>query len=247
MVVSADDKGKIKIWDLRSYKCIQTVDLGDQTLIVRLVDLMDANRLGFTGSRLNLIDFDTKSERSLKSNNQHNRHPVHIDYESGELVVFTRKDIRICDINTGTIKYIYSCSLAPDEEIVAGKFVPQMRQLAICNDKGEVKVYSSFDGQLQCEMVGHSSEVSDIIYDLPNNLYITCSWDSDVIIQKQASQSSFREVRRLSSNFNKKEITCMAIGSRYSLLALGSSMENSVHFWDYELAKVLGGVKLDQE
>jgi len=115
MVVSADDKGRIKIWDLRSYKCIQTVDLGDQTLIVRLVDLMDVNKLAFTGSRLSLMEFDARTERTLTY--KPNRHAVHIDYQasSGELVVFTRKDIRVCDINSGTIKYIYSCSLAVDE------------------------------------------------------------------------------------------------------------------------------------
>lgn len=61
MVVSADDKGKIKIWDLRSYKCIQTIDLGDQTLIVKLVDLMSVNMLAFTGSRLTLMEFDARS------------------------------------------------------------------------------------------------------------------------------------------------------------------------------------------
>ena len=61
MVVSADDKGRIKIWDLRNYKCIQTVDLGDQTLIMKLLDLMDVNRLVFTGSRISLMEFDARS------------------------------------------------------------------------------------------------------------------------------------------------------------------------------------------
>lgn len=178
---------------------------------------------------------------------QVNRYPIHIDYQpsSGELVVFTRKDIRFCDINTGTIKYIYSCSLAADEEIVAGIYVPQQRQLVICNDRGEVKVYSSFDGQLISNINGHTCEVSEICYDYANALYLTSSWDSDVIIQKQSTQTTFKEVRRLSNNFNRKEITCMAVGSRHSLLAIGSVLENSVNFWDYELAKVLGGLKLE--
>jgi len=36
----------------------------------------------------------------------------------------------------------------------------------------------------------------------------------------------------------------MAVCTRHSLLAVGSAVENAVHFWDYELAKVLGGTKL---
>lgn len=62
MVASADDKGKIKIWDIRSYKCIQTVDFGDQVFISRIVNLVEVGKLVFTGSRINVIDFDTRAQ-----------------------------------------------------------------------------------------------------------------------------------------------------------------------------------------
>ncbi len=40
MVVSSDNKGRVKIWDIRSYKCVQTIDLKDKTIITRLLDMV---------------------------------------------------------------------------------------------------------------------------------------------------------------------------------------------------------------
>lgn len=39
MVVSADDNGIIKIWDIRTFKCIQTVQVGSKTVISKLLDI----------------------------------------------------------------------------------------------------------------------------------------------------------------------------------------------------------------
>lgn len=57
MVVSADDKGKIKIWDLRSCKCVQTVDLGDQVQVARLINMVEIGKLGIVGLRINILNF----------------------------------------------------------------------------------------------------------------------------------------------------------------------------------------------
>lgn len=40
MVVSADDKGKVKIWDIRNFKCVQTLDFRDKTNITKLLDMI---------------------------------------------------------------------------------------------------------------------------------------------------------------------------------------------------------------
>ena len=55
MVVSCDDKGKVKIWDLRSYKCIQTLDFRDKTVITRLLDMVEIGKMGVLGSRINFL------------------------------------------------------------------------------------------------------------------------------------------------------------------------------------------------
>ncbi len=39
MVVSADDKGKVKIWNIRNLKCMQTIDFTDKVIITKVLDL----------------------------------------------------------------------------------------------------------------------------------------------------------------------------------------------------------------
>ena len=49
MVVSADDNGVIKIWDIRLLKCFQTVDIGSKTIMSKLIDLNNAKKICFLG------------------------------------------------------------------------------------------------------------------------------------------------------------------------------------------------------
>ncbi len=55
MVVSADDKGKVKIWDIRNSKCVQTLDFRDKTNITKLLDMIDLGKIGVLGSRINFV------------------------------------------------------------------------------------------------------------------------------------------------------------------------------------------------
>ncbi len=55
MLVSADDKGKVKLWDIRNYKCIQTLDFRDKTNITKLLDMMPLGKIGVFGSRINFV------------------------------------------------------------------------------------------------------------------------------------------------------------------------------------------------
>lgn len=58
MVVSADDFGAIKIWDIRTLNCIQSINYGERTIITKLLDCFTQGKICFVGSRLNMIDFN---------------------------------------------------------------------------------------------------------------------------------------------------------------------------------------------
>lgn len=55
MVVSADDKGKVKVWNIRNYKCMQTIDFTDKVVITKLLDLSTENKIAALGSRITLL------------------------------------------------------------------------------------------------------------------------------------------------------------------------------------------------
>ena len=60
MVISADDKGKVKVWDIRNYKCVQTLDFRDKTNITKLLDMIDLAKIVVLGTRINFVEFDEK-------------------------------------------------------------------------------------------------------------------------------------------------------------------------------------------
>ena len=60
MLASADDKGKVKLWDFRGGICLQTIDFSDKTVITNLLDMIDLGKLGVFGSRVNYIDYEEK-------------------------------------------------------------------------------------------------------------------------------------------------------------------------------------------
>jgi WD40 repeat protein len=59
MIISCDDKQKIKIWDIRNYKCIQTIDFYGRTIIRGLVNMIDIGKIALLGSRIELLSFDS--------------------------------------------------------------------------------------------------------------------------------------------------------------------------------------------
>ena len=57
MLISCDDKGKIKLWDFKNFACIQTIDFSDKAIITNLLDMIEIGKIGVLGSRIHYIDF----------------------------------------------------------------------------------------------------------------------------------------------------------------------------------------------
>ncbi len=70
MLVSADDKGKVKLWDFRNFMCLQTIDFSDKTVITNLLDMVDMGMIGVFGSRVNYIEFEDRYNLIKKRNEE---------------------------------------------------------------------------------------------------------------------------------------------------------------------------------
>lgn len=55
MLVSIDDNGFIKIWDIRDFKCKQTIKIGCKGTISHIIDIANSDKLCLIGSRINFI------------------------------------------------------------------------------------------------------------------------------------------------------------------------------------------------
>lgn len=59
MVISSDDMGNIKVWDIRSLKCLQTINIGFRTTITHIVSVPEKQMIALLGTRVNFIFFDS--------------------------------------------------------------------------------------------------------------------------------------------------------------------------------------------
>ena len=58
MVISMDDIGIVKIWDIRSLVCVQSLQLGTRAMISNIIPVMEHERVCFIGSRVYFLFFD---------------------------------------------------------------------------------------------------------------------------------------------------------------------------------------------
>ncbi len=56
MVVSADDRGKIKIWNIKNFKCMQTLDFTDKVAVTKILDMGTEKKIALMGSRIILLN-----------------------------------------------------------------------------------------------------------------------------------------------------------------------------------------------
>lgn len=79
MVISADDTGIIKIWDIRTFKCIQSLNFGLKTKIDKLISMHNRGKLCFIGARINVISFDNKeSSKTYDNTKKSELYPVKV-------------------------------------------------------------------------------------------------------------------------------------------------------------------------
>ena len=57
MVVSADDRGMVKVWNIRNFKCMQSIDFSDKVTITRILDMGSEQKIGLVGSRIIMLNF----------------------------------------------------------------------------------------------------------------------------------------------------------------------------------------------
>ena len=46
MIVSADDNGVIKVWDIRKLSCLQTLKMDSRNVFTRILDLQNNHKIG---------------------------------------------------------------------------------------------------------------------------------------------------------------------------------------------------------
>lgn len=160
MVVTADDQGVIKVWDIRELKCVQSLDLGYQNNITRLLDIGDKGKICFIGCRVNFIRFneEIKEEKQI-----HCAIEMEMNKAQDTLIMATPKDLRFIHMATGKTTKIYSGILQnPDDEITCFKCINQFKKILVGDYNGNLNIFSYDSGELFCHLKKHEGEVIDL-------------------------------------------------------------------------------------
>ena len=225
MVISTDDLGCVKVWDLRTMSCLQTVELGAKTIVHTVVDMYECGRIAFVGARINILEFEDLIyiKNNLKTAEVHWPIRVEYNYPLNELVVCTRKDIRFLDATTGSVKKIYTGLLSNNEDdITVFKLIQQNKKFILGDQRGQMNLYMYANGELLKTLKSHHNEVSSVKVDYVNKLFISAGWDSQVLIQKE-TKTDFEVKRRVKNAHFRKEITQMETSIYHNVIVTGSN------------------------
>lgn len=208
IVLSADDAGSIKLWDIRSCKCIQNLVVGEKVVIYRILSLFVEGSICFCGSRLNLMHFDNQLEIIKRNKQPEQMHASCIEYvvASRMLVVSTRKDLRFIRLADGRLNYVYKICADNEDEIAAFKGLGNSSNFLVGNQAGEIVLHSYITGERKTELFPHSNEVISMTIDRSHQLLMTAAWDNCLKIQKIAPDTRhlYKEIR---SCFGNRPIT----------------------------------------
>lgn len=239
LLVSADDNGTLKLWDIRSFKCVQTVDVGSKTVITRILDIGGCGKICFLGSRVNFLDFDNTEKSGEMNEDIMYAIKAEYNYMQDELIICTRKDLRFLDLETGRIKKIYRGLLRKqDDEITIFKSVEQNKKFVIGDHRGGMAMFLYSSGEKCATLMSHSNEISSLKVDYSNKLYISGSWDSNVMIQKE-EKGVFEVKREIKNCFHGKEVNFLDV-SIYHNMIVTISNNKTIYLWDYEYCRLMG-------
>ena len=99
-----------------------------------------------------------------------------------QLIITTKSDIRLVDMNTGKTLKILANLVQPEQEITGTKLYLNHKKFLLCDNKGKLNTYYLPNGQLYSQNVGHQQEVTQIFVDFANKMILTTAWDSSICL-----------------------------------------------------------------
>jgi WD40 repeat protein len=248
--VSVDEKGNIRIWDVRFFSCLQilTHDRG-KVEVCRLVTLTKHDKFIIAGRRL--LWFELLKESALKTTYT-DVTPVYAEFNHYYLqfVVATKYDVRIFDSFTGRLKKIYTevQDTKTESELSAFTFDSRHRKFFVGDNTGGIRTYNYSNGALLKDITSTpaaeegkveelKAEISGLHFCNEDKLLIVSSWDSTIQVYDQADPEQAPRLRLMTGGHQESDITCLTYSSHLSLLASGST-NGIVSIWDFELAKL---------
>ena len=232
MLVSADELGMIKTWDVRTQKCVQSYLSYSRTIFKNIINLGNEAFMA-TEQRLTWFKYETNLTVNANGILIDGNFPNSVDYniDTEEIMISTKTDIRFMDAKTGKTNRILSVG---DSEITKSALNFDRKKVIVCKNNGEVSMQSTTNGEVSNNLIGHSSDVTNIYLDYAHKLIVTSGCDSRLIFQYDQKTDNLCKMQ--DKAHLKSEISFMT-----SNLSTVATVSGSLCFlWSHDTLKFIG-------
>ncbi|CAI2359758.1 unnamed protein product [Moneuplotes crassus] len=238
LLISADEIGFIKTWDIRNLSCFQTIHFESKGSI-RSFLYVNSQKLIGADIRLHWFEFEDPLSVNANGLDLYGITPIDAKYSyaNDEILILTRSDVRIIDIFTGKIKKILANVKTDDADISHLELYLNHKKFILGDTKGNINTFDKFNGTVYSRNVCHNTEISGVVVDFHNKMVISTCLDSSIMVQKETCKKCER-VKYVKNAHYGEFINAMCFSVHLNLIA--TSGGGVIFTWQYEYMKLMG-------
>lgn len=243
MIISGDDIGNVKLWDLNYMRCLEGEKIAKNLHQIICHD----NKLVYADSRINVV----LMEHSGSSGAESSIYPSKCDEEvygiyqffrkeDETLWVITRKDARKISLKNGRTTERFVLCNSEEEISAAGELY---NGFVIGTSKGELSKYG-LNGSQKWKISAHDSEINTIKIDMENHLIGTLGGDNNMILWSEKAILDKENNVRKKITFKGKDINLFEVCPYSNLILISSTNDKVLQFWNYDTLKLIQTIEM---
>lgn len=245
ILLSADEIGYIKSWDVLTLMCIQSFYFESRVSLSKALTISDTKFI-VVGNRFYFFEFEAKEAKTpalpkktiLKpkssQNTDVNTMIVDLTYfnKKNSICATTTKDIRILDAKNGKCIKVYGGIVREDEEILKCELSEETGKFLVADTAGNLNWVQISDGMIE-KTKNNGNLIIDLHYDTKEGISVTTRKNGIIV---ENDQSQIRDL--IGKNI---DIESSVISEFLNIMAV-FSRDGTVFIYDYCLFKLYGAL-----
>ena len=235
-VITVDDVPTVKVWDIRTFKCIQTLDFKIGTTIINMVAIPEHQKLAIVSTRVSVIELhpfygDKYSNLLDPMNRELVVSDVVFDSKRKLFCIFSNRGILEISVANGATKRIITNSFNPEAEDDLGKcdFIIDQSIALLTNLNGGLIFQDVILNEGILTVGGSKKEILTFYLDEENGLLLVAGYDNTVKVYHEPQKFDFTRREKL-----KSSIVSDCVVNPKSIIA-GIEQHSTHKFFDYSL------------
>jgi len=255
-LVSVDDRINLRVWDVRSLLCIQSVSQPyKRSTCNGLCVLSELQRIVVYGKTLLAFDATTEKTRGKEMEVVDDAYPIKAEFNeyNNSFIVVTKADVRVYDGENGKLAKVFTGFGKNQLVEITFCCINERRFYVGCSD-GSIRLYNingllikqvveettyQREGSRRSDYKLNTRSISGLKFVQKDEILLASSFDSTVSVYDEANPETTFRLRKLEGGHLNAPITCMNYSEHLSLIATGS-MNGEITVWDYEMSRVEG-------